>query len=176
MCLKIVSAETNNSIPGLNFAIANTFYVIYDIMVLVLKSVQVNLSENSVAHWTIHSSQNIPCKVCWNFIKSYSRALVPLFYCNPNNLSSSYFDLNLFIAMGNTVLEPTRLGTTKTNMVLVYSDAYICNGNLRYYLHRIFKKRKWQSRIYFKISIKKLPYHWLHCLSLTPVLIINLFL
>ena len=61
--------------------------------------------------------------------------------------------------MGNTVLEPTRLGPTKTNMVLVYSDAYICDGNLRYYLHRILKKRKWQSRIYFEISIKRLPYH-----------------
>ena len=56
--------------------------------------------------------------------------------------------------MGNTVLEPTSLGPTKTNMVLVYSDAYICDGNLRYYLHRILKKRKWQSRIYFEISIK----------------------
>ena len=61
--------------------------------------------------------------------------------------------------MGNTVLGPTRLGPTKTSMVLVYSDAYICDGNLRYYLHRILKKRKWQSRIYFKISIKRLPYH-----------------
>ena len=44
--------------------------------------------------------------------------------------------------MGNIVFEPTGLGPTKTNMVLVYSDAYICDGNLRYYLHRILKKKK----------------------------------
>ena len=34
------------------------------------------------------------------------------FYCNLNNLCTAYFGLNLFITMGNTVLDSTRPGPT----------------------------------------------------------------
>ena len=54
--------------------------------------------------------------------------------------------------MGNTVLESTGLGSTQKRIRYCVSGTYICDGIE--HINRIFKKKKWQPRIYFEILNK----------------------
>ena len=53
----------------------------------------------------IKGIKGMPCKDFWDYIK---KLLSYHYTINPNNFCSAYFGLNLFITMGNIVLDSTR--------------------------------------------------------------------